>query len=277
MAHVEVMEEKSPRDYHVLVDARGAAPAAAGRRPSVEVVLRPDANATSSLLRGEIVMAQEAASTIDDIGDFADFGAAFGDAARPSASGGLVKCLETDFNAAAAKATPAPAIQPSRPVRNHESLIDRTIDLERYASGVRSEISLDHGLTTNHQHPRGWLTSSSRQYQGTFDSEDNSVLFNSPRGVIKLAPFLQAQAHPRSSTPQNVPGSTGMSCGVLSTAFKSSPICASANTAVKARYASAADPHAIKSATSQERTADLSESQTNSELRFVGIAGGLGP
>ena len=257
---MEVMEEES-RSYHVLVDARGAAPAAAGRRPSVEVVLRPDANATSSLLRGEMVMAQEDAGTI----------------ARPSTSGGLVKCLETDFNAAAAPA-PArpPAIEPSRPVRNHESLIDRTIDLERYASGVRSEISLDHGLTANHQHHRGWLASS-RQYQGTFDSEDNSVLFNSPRGVIKLAPFLQAHAHPRSSTPQNLPGTTGMSCGVLSTAFKSSPICASANTAVKARYASAADPHAIKSATSQERTADLSESQTNSELRFVGIAGGLGP
>lgn len=255
--HVEVMEEES-RDYHILVDARGAAPAAAGRRPSVEVVLRPDANATTSLLRGEILMAQEAASVID----------------RPSASGGLVKCLETEFNAAAAPA-PAPAIKPARPVRNHESLIDRTIDLERYGTGVRSEISLDHGLTTNHQHHRGWLTSS-RQYQGTFDSEDNSVLFSSPRGVIKLAPFLPAQAHPCSSTPQNVPGTTGMGCGVLSTAFASSPICAS----TKAKYASAADPHAIhaiKSATSQERTADLSESQTNSELRFAGIAGGLGP
>ena len=170
---------------------------------------------------------------------------------------------------------PAPAIKPARPVRNHESLIDRTIDLERYGTGVRSEISLDHGLTTNHQHHRGWLTSS-RQYQGTFDSEDNSVLFSSPRGVIKLAPFFPAQAHPCSSSPQNVPGTTGMGCGVLSTAFASSPICAS----TKAKYASAADPHAmhaIKSATSQERTADLSESQTNSELRFAGIAGGLGP
>jgi len=249
--NVEVMEQS--RDYHVLVDARGEA----GRRPSVEVILRPDPS--TSLLRGEMLIAQEATA----------------DAAwHAPTRAGLVKCLETDFNAAAA-AAPAPAIECSRPIgrtgpgnSKDVSLIDRTIDMQRCASRVRSELSLDfgHGITTHYQHRRGW------QDQGTFDSEDNSFLFNTPRGVTKLAPFLQAQ--PRSSTPLNLSDSTGMSCGVLSTAFKSSPICASAKAIAQNKYASAADPHAKSvSGASQERTASLSDSQMTPELRLVGIAG----
>ena len=251
--HVEVMHQS--QDYHVLVDARSEA----GRRPSVEVVLRPD---PSTSLRGELLMEQE------DV----EF--------TPTPRAGLVKCLQTDFDAAAAAAG-APAIEPARPIdgtanisdRKEDSLIDRTIDLQRHMSRVRSEISLDFDLSTmaNQLHQRGWLTSSSRQEQGTFDSEDNSFLFNSPRGVTKLAPFFP----PRSTTPNNLTDSTGMSCGVLSTAFKSSPmICTSAKAVARNKYASAADTHAKSiSGASQERTASLSDSQMTPELRLVSIAG----
>ena len=250
--HVEVMRQS--QDYHVLVDARSEA----GRRPSVEVVLRPD---PSTCLRGEMLMEQE------DV----EF--------TPTPRAGLVKSLQTDFDAAAAVG--APAIKPARPIdgtvssneRKEDSLIDRTIDLQRHMSRVRSEISLDINLSAmaHQHHQRGWLTSSSRQEQGTFDSEDNSFLFNSPRGVTKLAPFFP----PRSTTPNNLTDSTGMSCGVLSTAFKSSPmICTSAKAVARNKYASAADTHAKSiSGASQERTASLSDSQVTPELRLVSIAG----
>lgn len=251
--HVEVMQQN--QDYHVLVDARSET----GRRPSVEVILRPD---PSTSLRGEMLLEQE-------------------DVEFTPTRAGLIKCLRTDFDDAAA-AFGVPAIESARPIggtvstknQQGDSLIDRTIDLQRHMSRVRSEISFDHSIMAEqlqHRHQRGWLTSSSQQEQGTFDSEDNSFLFNSPRGVTKLAPFFQA----RSTTPNHLSDSTGMSCGVLSTAFKSSPmVCTNAKAVARSKYASAADTHAKSvSGASQERTVSLSDSQMTSELRLVSIAG----
>ena len=251
--HVEVMQENE--DYQVLVDAR----VEAGRRPSVEVILRPD---PSTSLRGEMLLEQE-------------------DVECTPTHSGLVKCLQTDFDDAAAFGIPA--IESARPIdgtvggvnQKGDSLIDRTIDLQRHMSRVRSEISFDHSIMLaeqrQHRHQRGWLFPSSQQEQGTFDSEDNSFLFNSPRGVTKLAPFFQT----RSPTPNHLSNSTGMSCGVLSTAFKSSPmVCTNAKAVARSKYASAADTHAKSvSSASQERTADLSDSQMTSELRLACIAG----
>ena len=251
--HVEVLQEN--QDYHVLVDARREA----GPRPSVEVILRPD---PLTSLRGEMVLEQE-------------------DVEFTPPHAGLVKCLRDDFDDSSKS---VPAIESARPIdgtvgssssQKGDSLIDQTIDLQRHMSRVRSEISFDHSIMMaeqrQHRHQRGWLFSSSRQEQGTFDSEDNSFLFNSPRGVTKLAPSFQT----RSPTPNHLSDSTGMSCGVLSTAFKSSPmVCTNAKAVARSKYASAADTHAKSvSGASQERTADLSDSQMTSELRLACIAG----
>ena len=250
--HVEVMQENE--DYQVLVDAR----VEAGRGPSVEVILRPD---PSTSLRGEMLLEQE-------------------DVECTPTRAGFVKCLQTDFDDAATVGIPA--IESARPIdgtvgsvnQKGDSLIDRTIDLQRHMSRVQSEISFDHSIMAEQlqrRHQRGWLTSSSQQEQGTFDSEDNSFLFNSPRGVTKLAPFFQ----PRSTTPNHLSDSTGMSCGVLSTAFKSSPmVCTNAKAVARSKYASAAETHAKSvSGASQEHTVSLTDSQMTSELRLVSIAG----
>ena len=250
--HVEVMQENE--DYQVLVDAR----VEAGRRPSVEVILRPD---PSTSLRGEMLLEQE-------------------DVECSPTRSGLVKCLQTDFDDAAAFGIPA--IESARPIdgtvgsvnQKGDSLIDQTIDLQRHMSRVQSEISFDHSIMAEQlqrRHQRGWLTSSSQQEQGTFDSEENSFLFNSPRGVTKLAPFFQ----PRSTTPNHLADSTGMGCGVLSTAFKSSPmVCTNAKAVARSKYASAAETHAKSvSGASQEHTVSLTDSQMTSELRLVSIAG----
>jgi hypothetical protein len=180
--HVEVLEPC--QGYHVVVDARGET----SQKPSVEVVLR---SGPSTSLRGEIVMEQESVERIR------------------TTRAGLVRCLKTDFRAAA---RPTPDAASEKRKRNEDSLIDRTIDLHRHITQVRSDISLDfdHDITAHsgpHHHQGGWLTSS-YQGAGDSDSEDYSLLFHSPRGVAKTRAEVTPFSRPRPAAPNNYADST---------------------------------------------------------------------